>query len=401
MINNEFANVKPISADVAMFGRSENAPAPAPHAAGPHPIEERSADSRTRLRVIHIAKHCGYANGSVHVAVDLACVQAKAGYDVLFASGGGTFVEMLEQHGVRHVTLQQDQRKPFTMLASAVGLVGLCREVRPSVLHAHMMGGAVIGYAASLVTGVPLVTTVHNSYDRHSILMRLGHRVVAVSNAERDHLIERGYKPERVVAVWNAPINSPRETFMRNTQEFRLAGPCITAVCALHRRKGVFDLIDACATLFADFPEWRLYIAGEGPDRTTLEAQAAQRGIADRVIFLGFVYDPRSLYQQSEIFVLASYADPGSLSIGEARAAGCAIVATAVGGTTEMLEHGKAGRLVCPGDPQQLALELRALMTDPAKRAALSVAARTGSDVFDVRRLVGDYERAYLKAMSL
>ena len=137
-------------------------------------------------RVLHLSKHCGYGNGNVHVAVDLACVQARAGHDVLFASGGGTFVEMLERHGVRHVMLPQDQRRPWTLMSSAFALARLCRAARPSVLHAHMMGSAVVGYAASKLTGVPLVTTVHNSFDRHSALMRLGDRVVAVSQAEKE-----------------------------------------------------------------------------------------------------------------------------------------------------------------------------------------------------------------------
>lgn len=346
-------------------------------------------------RVLHLSKHCGYGNGNVHVAVDLACVQARAGCDVTFASGGGTFVEMLEQHGVRHVALRQDQRKPWTLVLSALALIRLCREIRPDVLHAHMMGGAAIGYAASKVTGVPLVTTVHNSFDRHSVLMRLGDRVVAVSEAERDHLIARGFDASRVVAVWNAPDKSPRETFMRNSGEITLQGPCIVAICALHRRKGVFDLIDACAALLPEFPEWRLYIAGEGPDRDVLERQAAEAGLADRVTFLGFVPAPKTLFKQADVFVLASYADPGSLSIGEARAAGCAIVATAVGGTSEMLGYGEAGRLIAPGSPRQLAVELRRLMRDPPAREALRDAARSGSEVFDVARLVGDYARVY------
>jgi glycosyltransferase involved in cell wall biosynthesis len=362
-----------------------------------HPAASKAAAGR--LRVVHISKHCGYANGSVHVAVDLACVQAQAGDEVIFASSGGTFVEMLERHGVRHVTLRQDQRKPHTLLRSAFGLVRLCKAERPDILHAHMMGSAVIGYAASMLTGIPLVTTVHNSFDRHSVLMRLGDRVVAVSNAERDHLIKRGYKPDRVTVVWNAPNKSPREAFMRNERDVKLTGPCITAVCALHRRKGVFDLIDACATLFTEFPDWRLYIAGEGPDRAKLEEQVAALGLSERVIFLGFIPAPRTLFEQSDIFVLASYADPGSLSIGEARSAGCAIIATAVGGTTEMLEYGTAGRLVSPGSPKQLAVELRRLMSDPDGRAALRQAALHGSEVFDVERLVADYGNVYQDAL--
>ena len=63
---------------------------------------------------------------------------------------------------------------------------------------------------------------------------------------------------------------------------------------------------------------------------------------------MGAVPAPRVLFEQTDIFALCSYADPCSLVIGEARGAGCAIVATAVGGTPEMLEFGRAGRLVPP-----------------------------------------------------
>ncbi len=352
----------------------------------------------TPMRVVHVIKHCGYANGSVHMAVDLACVQAQAGYEVTFVSGGGTFVPLLEQNGVRHITLEHDQRKPLTLIGAAFKLTSLVRRTRPDVLHAHMMSSALVGYVASKLSGVPLVTTVHNSFDRHSILMRLGHKVVAVSGAEREHLIGQGYRRDQVVAIMNAPSNSPRDAFMENEREPKIQSPCIVAINALHRRKGVFDLITACTTLFRELPDWRLYIAGEGPDREALEEQARAAGISERVIFLGFLDKPGPLFKKADIFVLASYADPCSLAIGEARAAGCAIVATAVGGTPEMLEFGNAGRLISPGKPEQLAAELRLLMTDKDARKNLRRAALKGSKIFDVHRLVGDYHRVYQMA---
>ncbi len=98
--------------------------------------------------------------------------------------------------------------------------------------------------------------------------------------------------------------------------------------------------------------------------------------------------------------MLASSADPCSLAIGEARAAGCAIVATGVGGTPEMLEFGKAGRLISPGKPNELAAELRVLMTDQNARLQLRRAALKGAKIFDVHRLVGDYHRVYQKACN-
>jgi len=195
--------------------------------------------------------------------------------------------------------------------------------------------------------------------------------------------------------VLNAPNNSPREAFFPADPELSLTHPCVVVICALHKRKGVFDIIDACSRVFAEFPEWRLYIAGEGPDREVLEAQATALGLAERVTFLGYVRNPKPLYRMADIFVLASYADPGALSVGEARAAGCAIIATSVGGTTEMLGHGAAGRLVPPGSPERLATELKSLMADPEARQALREAAANGSEIFNVERLVQDYEAVY------
>lgn len=360
-------------------------------------VEKKSG---TIMRVIHVVKHCQYGNGNVYVAVDLACVQAQAGYEVAFISSGGTFEKMLPENGVQHITLPHEQNKPWQLLKAAWQLARLARKMKADVIHAHMMSSAIIGYIASILTGVPLVTTVHNSFDRHSMIMRLGKRAVAVSQAEKEHLVRRGYKVGKVDVVMNAANHSPREKFMENGAEVHLQSPCITAACGLHRRKGVFDLIAACEIVFKDLPQWRLYIAGEGPDRALLEEQVQSAGIADRVIFLGFIPTPRPLMERSDIFVLASYADPGSLSIGEARAAGCAIVATAVGGTPEMLEFGKAGRLVSPGNPEQLAAELRSLMRSPKVLSDMRKAARNGSEVFNVHRLVGDYEQIYRKAQG-
>ncbi|GEB37875.1 glycosyl transferase [Gluconacetobacter liquefaciens] len=354
--------------------------------------------SRSRRTIVHLSKHCGRGNGNVHVAVDLACEQARAGHHVYFCSGGGTFVRLLEREGVHHLTLPQDQRKPFALLRSMAVLTRLCRAISADIIHAHMMGGVLVGAVASRFAGVPLVTTVHNSFDRHSVLMRLGDRIVAVSEADRKSLIDRGFPQDRTRVVWNAPVASARNVDVADRAPGsvpRLRRPNITLICGLHARKGVFDVIEAAASLLSSMPEWTLYIAGEGPDRAELEERVGALGLAERIIFLGYVEGPEVLYSQTDIFVLASYADPGSLTIGEARAAGCAIVATSVGGTPEMLGFGTAGRLVPPGRPDIMGRELGEIMRDLPRRAAMGRAARRGAEIFEARRLVPDYMRVY------
>jgi glycosyltransferase involved in cell wall biosynthesis len=353
------------------------------------------------MRVIHLAKHCEHGHGNVHVAVDLACTQAEMGHEVFFASAGGKYEKLLQNIGVTHLTIAQDERKPLTFLAAIRTILKVIPARRLEMIHAHMMSGALIGFGVSTLTGIPLVTTVHNSFDRHSVLMRLGHRVVAVSAAEKNLLIRQGYNPARVDVVLNGPNESPRETFLRNAAYDEVMSPCVTTVCGLHKRKGVSDIISAFGDAARDLPEWRLYIVGDGPSRLELENLTSASGLEGRVFFLGSVPVPRNILQRSDIFVLASFADPCCLAVAEARDAGCAIVATAVGGTPELLDFGRAGKLVAPGKPLQLASELRSLMTSDTKRSAARRASKEGSAFFNVRRMAMEYEAVYKRALHL
>jgi glycosyltransferase involved in cell wall biosynthesis len=320
------------------------------------------------------------------------------GYDVVFASAGGKYESLLRQMGVTFVRVVQNERRPLTFLSAIATIVKMNREKKFNVIHAHMMSGAVVGFGASLLTGIPLVTTVHNSFDRHSILMRLGHRVVAVSEAEKHLLIKQGYNHERVDVVLNGPNESPRETFLVNTEYGDIKNPCVTTICGLHPRKGVAGLIGAFGEASQDLPQWRLYVIGDGPDRLELENLTRSSGLQNRVVFLGSIPVPRPILEQSEIFALASFADPCSLAVAEARGAGCAIIATSVGGTPELLDFGRAGILVQPGSQGQLASELRALMISDKCRAHFRDASKQGWELFTVQRVSKDYELVYERA---
>jgi glycosyltransferase involved in cell wall biosynthesis len=262
------------------------------------------------MRILHLIKHCRHSNGNVNVAVDLACGQARKGHQVVYASAGGHYDTLLDAYGVRRAEIRQGQENgPFALIRNFVALVRLCRGFKPDVIHAHMMSSAVFGYFASKLTGVPLVTTVHNSFDRHAVLMRAGRVVVAVSQAERDFLVKRGFKPGRVVVILNGPNDSPRESF-GTPAGVVLATPSIATVCGLHPRKGVHDLLAAFRLLQPEFPNWHFNIVGNGPDREKLEALAEELGISGSAHFIGSVEAPQPLLRQSQIFVLASYADP-------------------------------------------------------------------------------------------
>lgn len=352
------------------------------------------------MRIVHVLNHCNHGHGNAHVAIDLACAQARAGHEVFYVSEGGDYANLLAAEGVQLVDLRQNLRAPGVAFTAFSKLAAFCKRTNPHIVHAHMMSGAVLGYLATRFTQTRLITTVHNSFDRHSVLMRLGDRIVAVSNAEKKLLESRDFNPARVDVVLNGPNQSPREMAAAISQNLTLARPCITTVCGIHRRKGVADLLHAFRRVTEVTPEWFLNVIGDGPDRAEMEELARSLHLEEKVSFLGNVPHVRPALEQSEIFVLASYADPCSLALAEARYAGCALVATEVGGTPELLGFGCHGALVPPGNHVALAAALLELTGDAEKLAFRRGAAKEGSEYLTNSRLYHDYQQVYESALT-
>ncbi|HZT86884.1 MAG TPA: glycosyltransferase family 4 protein [Stellaceae bacterium] len=321
------------------------------------------------MRILHLANHCDeVGNGIMNVAVDLACKQAERGHATAFASGGGAYVDLLRRHGVEHIAIVQEWRRPQTLPATLLGLRRLIRRFRPDIVHAHMMTGAVLARALRRRRGFRLVTTVHNEWQRSANLMGVGDRVIAVSDAVRRRMQARGVAVRKLRVVRNATLGSPRRPSTAAAHPVRLQHPAVVTLAGMYERKGIRDLISAFALLADRYPEAQLYLLGDGPDRAAFESLAAALPCRTRVHFLGFVREPRPYLAETDIFVLASHNDPSPLVIPEAREAGCAIVATAVGGIPEALDGGEAGILVPASNPAELAAAVDRLLAEPAER---------------------------------
>ena len=343
------------------------------------------------MKILHIAKHCRDANGNVNVAIDLSCAQAAAGNEVVFASDGGILQPLLEVRGVEILRVRQDGRS-LAPVRDLARLVAFCRRFRPDVIHAHMVASALFGYVAARSCGARLVTTVHNSFDRQSDLMRVGDAVIAVSHAEKELLIRRGFDPRRLTCILNGPAGSARESLAEEARAFPT--PCVTMVCGLHRRKGVADMLDAFAAITHRHPAWHLNIIGEGPDREELARAIADQGL-ERAHLVGAVPHPKRYLERSAIFALCSYAEPFALSTLEARAAGCAVIGSDVGGTPEALGFGEAGLLFEAGDRNALRDHLDRLMGDERELALARGRAAAGSEYFAIARMVADHGLLY------
>jgi glycosyltransferase involved in cell wall biosynthesis len=175
----------------------------------------------------------------------------------------------------------------------------------------------------------------------------------------------------------------------------------VITVANLRPEKSHETLIGAAALLAADFPDVQFQIVGDGPRRAALEARVRASGLERTVVFLGHREDVSQLLGAADVFVLPSRSEAFPNGAIEAMASGLPVVASAVGGLLDLIEPGRTGMLVPPGDTAALAAALRQLFTERALAARLGEAAREQvHQRYSFERMVTSFEELYLAGLG-
>jgi glycosyltransferase involved in cell wall biosynthesis len=283
----------------------------------------------------------------------------------------------------------------------------LCRYPR-AVLHVHSASRASF-WRKCLFMGVamlarwPVIFHLHGGgfatfYDaecgpvgRAIVRFFLDHAACIVVVSERwCAWMNRVTRNPRVVSIAN-PVALPAPSgIAREPQLVAFAG-------RLTEAKGVFELLQAAVGLRRAYPELRIECAGDG-DLDEFERCVNSMGLASNVRVHGWIGRRRreELLARASIFVLPSHAEGLPVSLLEAMAAGCAVVATTVGGIPDVVEDGFNGLLVPPGDVRALEAALARLVADPELARAMGRAARaTIASRFTPERTVAQVEEIY------
>lgn len=288
------------------------------------------------------------------------------------------------------------------------------------LVHVHHVWPAADRYVAPLAdaAGIPhLVVTEHIEGRSHSPAQRRLKRreleradvVTAVSGAVADSLVrDYGVDRARVRVVPNGADlpdedrEAPVARRLRERWGAALGRPLWVCAGRLEEQKGQDVLIEALAALRARGLDFVAVLAGEGSCRAALEARARERGLAESVRFPGQVEDLGPLLAAADAVALPSRWEGLPLVLLEALARGRPVVASAVGGVTEVAADGEHARLVPPGDAGALAAALEELHRggDAVVRMARRGAARV-RETYTWPRVVEAFEAVYDEAVGL
>jgi glycosyltransferase involved in cell wall biosynthesis len=263
------------------------------------------------------------------------------------------------------------------------------RTVNPQIFHAHLnwLLSCRYGLLAAYLARIPvIVATVHNFMEppwartielAQRVFGKCLHRYIVVSNAVGRQLCESFHVPcQKVEVIHNsipaAAFDRPPDTTLKTMLNRGTDRPIVLCVARLDAQKGHTYLLPAVRNV----PNAIFVLVGDGSERASLEAQAANIGVRDRVIFLGHRDDVAELLATCDLLVLPSLYEGLPLSVLEAMAAGKPVVATSVGGTPEAVLDGETGFLVPSRDPTALVRAIQRLLTDACLRRKMGMAGR-------------------------
>lgn len=337
-------------------------------------------------------------------------------YQVTVAAyGPGPLAEAMRAAGAEFVQLRH-VRRAISPLHDPLGLLELicmCRRVRPHVLHANSTKAGVLGRVAGWLTRVPVrLFSAHGwAFATHPgasarlylwcdrMMRPLTTMTICVSQSELERgLRARTCSPQRSIVIPNGIACDVPRAQGRTRGLLRIA-----SVGRMAAPKDFITLLRALALLPRSC--YRAEIIGSGPDRGAIEREIERLGVEPQVALAGERGDVPERLAQADAYVLSSHSEAMPMVVLEAMAAGLPVVASAVGGVSELVIDGETGLLVAPGDPQALAAALSRLAEDPQLRRRLGTAGRARAErhysLELVRRRHADLYRSELAARGV
>ncbi|BCQ29961.1 glycosyltransferase (plasmid) [Caballeronia sp. NK8] len=336
------------------------------------------------MKIMLVVSSMG-SGGAERVAASLVNAWAQRGDTVTlvitYSGRGACFYPLAEN--VRCIFLADRVKAGARMLqypARFRALRALIRESEPDVVVSFLSNVNITTLLATRGMGIPVIACEHidPSADGRSALVRQMCRFVYPSADLLTLLtdnMEASFRKmvPRVKRIEVVPNPLPDELLLLPPETVgKSARRRLVAVGRLNTQKQFDLLIDVFATLAPEFPDWDLWIWGEGPERAVLEAQIAQSKMGERVLMPGKTTTPWEEMARSDAFVLSSRYEGLPMAMLEGMALGLATVAfDCKSGPRELTRDGQDGLLVPPGDKAALIDALRRVMSDEALRAEL------------------------------
>lgn len=371
------------------------------------------------MRIVYLITRADTIGGGQQHVADLASGMTNRGHEVWVLHGPGRALpQRLQIAPERIIEVADLTHHPLSPMKDRRALNFIherFKQLRPDVVAVHSTKAGILGRLASSQLKLPCVYTLHGvAYTRgvkpHRRILGLGTellfrhkaaRFIAVSEYDRDLAVKfRAADKDRITVVYNAVPDLPATLITEQSEQPNYDRVKIVSVARLDQQKDHATLLDAVSAMQTT-KSWSLELVGDGPLAATLEKQALELGIADRVTFSGLVSDVANRLQKSDLFVLSTNYEGLPISLIEAARAGLPLIATDVGGVSEIVKNGQNGLLTERSSAVQLGRAITRMVDNASERERYGKCAReTFTTLFGFDQFISMTEREYLRSIS-
>lgn len=334
----------------------------------------------------------------------------------LITGVAGIASDPLKELGVKIIECPEiipNLRNPHIYLASVFKLANILKQEKPDIVHAHGMGAELTSRVSTRMIGVPNVYTIHGWFFGHrgiGLESKIGGGIchgiasifnngqsIFVSDADRNHGLKRGY----VFSETSETIHNgiPDTSFYNlEYQKETCRGVnliMVSSICDAKDHDSVIRALGRNQDL-----DWTIDFAGKG-DTSECKALATELGIIDRCNFLGECENIDELLSKKDVSILASHREGLPLSIIESMRAKLPVIASDIGGVSELVSDGQTGYVFPHADVSVLADRLRRLIMNSEIRAEMGAAGRQSyEEKFSIRQMMSKTYDMYNKTIE-
>lgn len=323
----------------------------------------------------------------------------------------GAYVPEVEALGVKvHLLPQKASGVDYL---SFLKVAEVLKKEKVQIIHTHNTNPLIDGALGALLSRVK--TVVHTDHARDFpdkrrymfaewCMSHLVYRMVGVSDHTVANLRKYEHIPMKKLTVIPNGIDGKKYQVAIDKSKKRKAlgipheGPVIGLGVRIAEQKGITYLLKAMPAILKQLPDLSLVIAGDGSLIKELNQEARNLSISDHVFFVGPRLDMPELLKFFDLYVLPSLWEGLPMVLLEAMAAGCAIVATDVGGNSQAIRNGYNGTLVESKNPQKLADAVITLLKSPdIRKTYIRNASQVFHEQFSASIMTRRYEKLYLR----
>ena len=335
-----------------------------------------------KINILQVITGLGIG-GAERVVYSIAKSLDPAKYRVIVCclKEDGIIADEIRNSGVKVINLKSVS--PWDV-RSVLTLSKIIKEEEIDLVHTHIARADVIGGLAARLRGIPVISTVHHTYEpweNHPFYGNIYRktlnsfdRIIAVSEAVRKYLIRWGRVPQWKITVIHNGIDVSEYEQIKGLKVKEGNGNIVGTIARLDSMKGHQYLLNAASQVIKVLPGTKFLIVGDGRERKILEDMAVDMEIKEHIIFTGWRKDVPHVLSECNLFVLPALKEGLGLAILEAMASGLAVIATDVDGIKEVVEDGITGLLVStPHDTNGLASAIIRLLSNPQEAHSMGI----------------------------